>query len=195
MTLQTQRLTKFAQIAQLYRDRMKKDFARNERKPLSAIRRAWKQGVYDCYGLMDGNEMLGYAFFVRQGENLLFDYLAIAEQHRSEGLGSIFLQQLADCLQTAGCVVGEVEDPDKAKDEEARRLRERRMQFYLRNGYRKTDVTSSVFGVDYRILEVPTGTTHTAEEIQTIYTELYRSILPAIFFRTQFRVGMRPNGK
>lgn len=187
--LQTQRLTDFSQVEMLYNSRMKKDFARNERKPLSSIRRAWEAKTYDCYGLFDGEEIVGYAFFVRQGENYLFDYLAIAEDRRDEGLGSLFLQQLAVVLKDAACVVGEVEDPDKATDENTRLQRERRMRFYLRNGYWKTDLTACVFGVDYRIMEVPTGAPHSTEEIRTVYTALYRNILPALFFRTQFRVG------
>lgn len=191
--MQTQRLTDFAQVEKLYRTRMKKDFARNELKPLAGMRRSWENDAYDCYGLFDGDEILGYAFFVRQGENYLFDYLAIAEGHRGEGLGSIFLQQLANCLKGANCVIGEVEDPDKAKNEETRILRERRLQFYLRNGYRKTELTSRVFGVDYRLLEVSTGRSHSAEEIQRIYTDLYRYILPAVFFKTQFEIGEKSN--
>ena len=185
----TRRLTAFAQVEALYRERLKKDFARNELKPLLSMRRSWERGAYDCYGLFDGEEILGYAFFVRLGNNYLFDYLAIAEEHRDEGLGTLFLRQLADCLQDADCVVGEVEDPDKAEDEESRAVRERRLQFYLRSGYRQTELRSCVFGAAYRILEVPTGKEHSAEQLREIYTELYRSVLPELFFRTQFRVS------
>ena len=187
--LTTRRLTDFAQVETLYKARLKKDFARDERKPLASMRRSWERGAYECYGLFDGEEILGYAFFVRLGKNYLFDYLAIAEEHRDEGLGSVFLRQLAESLAGADCVVGEVEDPEKAQDAESRATRERRLQFYLRSGYRMTELTSAVFGVDYRILEVPTAKSHTTEELRTVYTELYRSILPGVFFRTQFRVG------
>ena len=186
--MQIQRLTDFSQVEMLYHTRLKKDFPRSELKPLSGMRRSWEKEAYDCYTLVDGGDILGYAFFARLGENYLFDYLAIAEEHRDEGLGSIFLGQLAHCLRGAECVVGEVEDPDKAGDEETRTIRERRMQFYLRAGYRRTELTSVVFGVAYRILEVPTGRDHSTEELREIYTELYRSILPGVFFRTQFQV-------
>lgn len=184
----TRQLTDFSQVEALYNTRLKKDFARNELKPLAGMRRSWKKNAYDCYGLFDEEEILGYAFFVRRDRDYLFDYFAIAEDRRNEGLGSIFLQQLADCVKDADCVVGEVEDPDKAEDKETRIIRERRLQFYLRSGYRKTELTSNVFGVDYRILEVPTASVHTTEELRTAYTELYRSTLPGFFFRTQFRV-------
>ena len=188
-TLLTRRITDFSLIAQLYKTRLKKDFARDELKPLSSIRRLWDRDAYDCYGLFRGEEVLGYAFFVRIGKNYLFDYLAIEAGHRDEGLGSVFLRQLSACLTGADCVVGEVEDPDKAEDPAERALRERRLQFYLRNGCRRTGLTSFVFGVDYRILEVPVGRDHTADELRAVYTGIYQSILPAPFFRAEVHVS------
>lgn len=185
----TRRLTAFSQVEALYRQRLKKDFARNELRQLSSLRRSWKENAYDCYGLFDGDELLGYAFFVRLGNSYLVDYLGIAEEHRDEGLGSIFLRQLADHLAAADCVVVEVEDPDKAADAADREQRERRLQFYLRSGCRKTELSSCVFGADYRILEVPTGKPHTVEQLREVYTRLYQSILPGIFFHTQFHVS------
>lgn len=186
--LAARRLTDFSQVETLYQSRLKKDFARNELRPLASMRRSWEKNAYDCYGLFAGDEILGYAFFVRLGKNYLFDYLGIAEEHRDEGLGSLFLQKLTGTLQHADCVVGEVEDPERAKSPEERETRERRLRFYLRAGYRETELCSVVFGAEYRILEVPTGREHTAEELREIYTGLYRSILPGPFFRTQFRV-------
>ncbi len=184
------RLNDFAQVRTLYGSRMKKDFARNELKPLSAMRRLWEKGAYDCYGLFDGEEILGYAFFVRMGKNRLLDYLAVAEGCRGKGCGSLFLRGLSGCLADADCVVCEVEDPDRAPDGDERALREGRLRFYLRGGYLDSGLTAVVFGADYRILEAPTASSpHTAETLRAVYTELYRSMLPERFFRTQFRVS------
>ena len=91
-------------------------------------------------------------------------------------------------------MVGEVEDPDRAADEKTRALRARRLHFYLRNGYRETALTSRVFGVDYRLLEIPTGAPHSTEELRRVYTDLYRSILPPVFFKTQFQVSVISDG-
>ena len=182
-------MTDFSQVEMLYKTRLKKDFARNEIKPLSAMRRLWEKDAYDCYGLFGGDEILGYAFIVRIGKNCLADYIAIADGCRGQGLGTVFLSLLTDCLAYADCVIGEVEDPDKAPNEDARLLRERRLQFYLRSGYLKTNLTSVVFGADYLLLEAPVSASHTTEELRSIYTGLYCSIFPTRFFRTQFRVS------
>ena len=68
-------------------------------------------------------------------------------------------------------------------------LRNRRLQFYLRNGYMETTLKSSVFGVSYRLLEASSSVPHSAKNIRTAYIELYRSILPEEFFQTQFSVS------
>ena len=186
--LAVRRLKDFTQIEMLYRGRLKKDFARNELKPLSAMRRLWVKDAYDCYGLFDGDEILGYAFFARVGKNLLLDYFAIADGYREKGLGSFFLRRLAVCLADEDCVLLEVEDPEKALDKESRLLHERRLRFYLRNGHLKTELTSVVFGANYRLLEIPVARPHTTEELMSVYTELYRNIFSPRFFRTDFKV-------
>ena len=182
------RAADFSEIQEIYNSRMRQDFARNELKPLAAVRRAWKRNAYDVFFLTDGETVLGYACFVRNGNHLLFDYFAIAKEYRDKGLGSLFLKQLTEFFARAECVLGEVEDPERADNENERAVRERRLQFYIRNGYIKTKVISNVFGVDYRILEVPVGAEHSTEDIQKIYSALYRSILPFVFYETQFIV-------
>ncbi len=186
--LKMRKLIDFSTIETIYNTRMKKDFIAEELKPLDSIIRSWKSGAYVCYGFFDCDEIVGYAFFVRNGNDYLLDYFAIAEQCRDKGYGSIFLRQLAEHFQSAGSIIVEVEDPEKAEDDITRKQRKRRLEFYLRNGYQKTEVTSTVFGVNYRILEIPTSVKHDTNELRTIYREIYRSILPAQFFLTQFQV-------
>jgi GNAT superfamily N-acetyltransferase len=184
----TQRLTDFSQVEALYRIRLKEDFPPDELKPLDSMRRSWGKDAYECYGLFDGDDVLGYAFFVRRERDFLLDYFAIARERRDRGLGTLFLRQLADRIRGANCAVCEVQDPDKAVNAEERIERERRLRFYLRSGYRETELRARVFGADYRILELPAARPHGAEELRRVYTELYRSVLPARFLRTQFQV-------
>lgn len=155
LAMLTRKLTDKREIERIYNERMRQDFPPNELKPLRGIFRAWDAGNYDCYVLAENEEILGYAFFARCGDNYLFDYLAIAKEHRGEGLGTGFLRQLSDCFQKAACILIEVEDPDFARNDQDRMLRERRLKFYINSGYRLTDVTASVFDVNYQILEVP----------------------------------------
>ena len=90
-------------------------------------------------------------------------------------------------ITDAYCIVGEVEDPDKADSDATRKLQQRRLDFYLRNGYLDTEITVCLMGVDYRILEIPCGKQHTIEEIRSIYESIYRSMIPEKVFREVFR--------
>ena len=192
--LQTKRITDFGQIKALYKSRMKKDFVRSELKSLFAMRRSWEKNAYECYGLFEGSNILGYAFFVRLNRRYLLDYLAVEESRRGQGLGSVFLRELAHRMKDADCVIAEVEDPEQAKDEAERALRERRLRFYLRNGYVKTALASVVFGVDYRILEAASYSAHPVDQLRELYAAFYQSMLPALLFHTQFRISQPPSG-
>ncbi|MBR4501694.1 MAG: GNAT family N-acetyltransferase [Clostridia bacterium] len=185
----TRRLTDFSQVESLYKTRLREDFPPDELKPLESMERSWRKGAYDCYGLFDGDDILGYAFFVCRDRDLLLDYFAIDKERRDRGLGSLFLRQLADHVRGANCAVCEVQDPDKAESAQDRIERERRLRFYLRSGFRQTELTSVLFGVNYRILEIPGTEAHTAGQLREAYTELYRSTLPETLFRTEFQVS------
>ena len=182
------RITEFSMIEKLYHKRLKKDFAADELRPLGSIKHSWDLNAYECYGLFDGHEAVGYAFFVHNGRHCLLDFFAISEELRGKGLGSYFLHQLNDKIKETDCILVEVENPDAVKDRDARRKRESRLQFYLRNGFQKTELTSILFGVNYRILEKPLEISRTTEELSLVYTEMYRSILPALFFHTKLRI-------
>ena len=54
------------QIRFVYQEYMQKDFPDNERKPLKIIEKAVMKQTYECFGLFEGEEICGYAFFVRQ---------------------------------------------------------------------------------------------------------------------------------
>ncbi len=182
------RVEDFAGIEEIYRTRLERDFPKNERKPLSSIRRMWECGSYEVRIFERDGEALAYAFFLRLGENGLLDYFAVDEEHRGEGLGTRFLSRLSECLRGIACVLVEAEDPEKAETGRDRVRRERRLRFYERSAFRQTALTSTVFGADYRVLEAPVGRGHSTDEIRAIYTELYRFMLPDPFFDREFRI-------
>ena len=189
--IQTKRITDFITIETVYNKYMKKDFPSDELIPLEIIHKLWEYHRYDCFGLYQDEKLIGYALFVKSTVNgqycYLFDYLAVLPEYRNRGYGAVFLKHLSNMITDAYCIVGEVEDPDKADSEDSRQLQQRRLGFYLRNGYLDTKITVCLMGVDYRILEIPCGEQHAIEEIRKIYEAIYRSMLPEKVFREVFR--------
>ena len=185
-------LTDIDFIKNVYRTRLVKDFPFNERRPWRSVKKLWRAGRYDCWGMFDGEELLAYAFFASLtqdgGRYGLFDYLAVSRERRGEGIGSAFIRGLAERLTDLECVIGEVEDPDAAEDAETAETRRRRLDFYLHADWRDTGVRAHVYGVDYRLLEVPVGSTHTPKQTGEIYTAIYRSFLPEKFLKLHFRL-------
>ncbi|MBQ9031298.1 MAG: GNAT family N-acetyltransferase [Parasporobacterium sp.] len=185
-------LTEYETIRQIYNTYMKQDFPASELKPLAMIRKARKQGRYDCYGMYEGDVLAGYAFFVKLPAvgkfHYLLDYLAVVDGNRNRGYGSQLLEQLANLISDASSMIAEVEDPDYAPDRKEKLERERRLRVYLRNGYRETGVTARVFGVDYLLLEVFATGPHPDEEIRGIYSEIYKGMVPAPMYQTFVKI-------
>ena len=193
MNLHTELITDFSLIENIYTECIKKDFPSNELKPLSVINKKWIEHQYDCFGLYSEAQLIGYAFFFKIPNSekqyyYLIDYLAILPKYRNRGCGSVFLKQLSDKITDAECMVLEVEDPGKEEDGARRVLQQKRIEFYLRNGYINTGNTVRVFGVHYLLLEVPCGgRSLSTEEIREIYETMYKSMLLKSIFRNEFK--------
>ena len=176
------------QVEETYRTRMTLDFPADELKPLSRITDAISRGGYACTGFFEGDTLLAYAFFVITGREYLLDYFAVSADCRGTGVGSRFLTALKSRLPQESLVIVEVEHPAFAADADDRRMRERRRDFYLRNGCRDTGEEACVFGTEYRLLELPLHAPHRADEIRAAYLRLYESLLPPAMFRRNIRL-------
>lgn len=177
------------EIRELYRKRVKHDFPANEVKPFVMIEKAFRGGRYLCYGARSDDEILAYAFFVRTEDVYLLDYYAVKKELRGTGIGSGFLRELSrSCFKEASCVLLEVDDPAFAGSEEKKEICERRLAFYLRNGILDTGAKANTFGADFLIMEFPSGQPHSAAEAGTLYSRIYRSILPKLIFERQVKI-------
>lgn len=177
------------EIRDIYRQRMKHDFPRNELKPLGMIEKALERGNYLCCGLRDGGDILAYAFFVLAEDVYMFDYFAVRKDLRGTGIGSGFLKELCTChLREAPCILLEVDDPAFAGSDGEKEVRERRIRFYLRNGLRDTEARARIFGADFLILEYPKGEPCSREEAGMFYSRIYRSILPKPVYERMVKI-------
>lgn len=177
------------QVTQIYRKYMKNDFPASELKPLAMILQAMESDIYDCLAISDGHKnLLGYAFFTRNGKDYLLDYFATVKELRNNGIGSDILKLLSEYYTNADSVIGEVENPEFATNEADRTLQTRRMNFYLRNGFRLTGVKVILFGVPFLIIETGPNAGHTPDEIRALYRMHYQTILPPESYQKHVRI-------
>ena len=183
--MQTERLNR-EQLISLYPE-VKRAFPADERKSLHWLLRSYDAGTYDCFGLTAEDGLRGYAYFFRTGSHALLDYFCILPAWRDQGLGGTFLALLADYFRTVDSVLAEVEDPAFAENDADRGLQERRIAFYLRNGFTDSGVSVLVFGVHYLLL-YRAGAPLTEDAVRGIYRQHYQAMLPPAMFHRHVRI-------
>ena len=82
------RLLTARQLRQVYRERVRSDFPPSERRPLASMEHLRAAGVYDTWGMYEGEELLAYAFLWRSEAYgvALLDYLAVCREGRGLSL-------------------------------------------------------------------------------------------------------------
>jgi GNAT superfamily N-acetyltransferase len=139
----------------IYHEHLQKDFHQSEVKPYTLVEKLVTEQRYLCNGLWDDEELKGYAFFVKGSDSktLLLDYFAILSDYRSQGLGGKFIQAIQEkIIKDKRSLIAEVENPAYASDEQSRDLMNRRIQFYIRNGFKQSKIWCRVFTDEYMII-------------------------------------------
>lgn len=161
------------QVIIIYYRYLKKDFPPSERRFLFDMIRGIIAKRYECFGAFYKGRMLGYAFFIKSNNDYLLDYLAINGKFRDKGLGTIFVNKLKEHYKDADSLIIEVENPDAANNSTERATRERRLEFYIRNGGFDTNVRTNTFGVAFIILQI-VGKPLDAQTVKKLYRKHYR---------------------
>ena len=173
------KLLKGGEITSIYQERLVHDFIKDELKNLPVILKAVEDGIYECLGLFDDSEIIGYTFLVKQGMDYLVDYLAVYPKYRCKGIGSEIISLLREYMSGAGLIILEVEDPAYTNDRGLKELQTRRIGFYERNGCADTGLRVRCFGVPFIILVLENSSIKSKEKLW----EIYRSFYSAVFSR------------
>lgn len=165
------------QVKEIYGTYMTEDFPESELPPLNVFLQRRERGIYECLGLYENEELRAYGYFTKNPERgyLLLDFLAVCPQYRSGGYGSSFLQLVREYYREANGILLECETERTAVCDEERSIRHRRIQFYLRNGCKMTDVFTVLFGVEFDILCLPIkeAAAQTDEEMKSLYRLMF----------------------
>lgn len=177
------------QIVIIYFKSLYNEFPGDERRPLVMIIKGLIKKSYECLGIFRAKELLGYAFFVKNGNDYLWDYFVVLEPYRNKGVGSAIIKMVIRYYMDAHSVIGEIEDPDFAVNNNERCIRERRRDFYFRNGCYDTKVRAKTFGVRYILIQLA-GHTITPKEVNRLYKMFYRNSLPKYLFTANIKTKL-----
>ena len=166
-----------AQVISVYNKSLRHDFPANERRPLPLIIKGMLFGTYECLGAFYKGRLIGYAFFLKHGNDYLWDYLAVFERYRCKGAGARIIKAVKEYYKTADSVIGEVENPELAGPDEDNDMMARRLNFYLRNGCIDTGVRAVTFGAHFIIIQI-SGRKMSDTEVAKLYRTHYRVSLP-----------------
>lgn len=168
-------------IEEVYYKHMKTDFPPEELKPIEAIKKLIKRSIYKCYGLYDNEELLAYAFLVTSRKYLLIDYYSVCEKYRNRGIGSELFNILRENNNNYNGIIVECESVESAPNETEKLIRQRRIDFYKRNGMKMTNILSILFNVKYSIM----CCCNIELQDKSIYEgliDIYKEITPSSFY-------------
>jgi len=157
------------EIETIYKGRLLTDFPENEVKPFALTEAFIKDGCYKGYGYFDGEELLAYAFFLIIDKTALLDHIAVTGARRNAGIGGLFLRELTQNTFKEYRIVAEVENPEYASNEEDKNLMERRIGFYLRNGWRISRENVKLYYTNYNLISIGTASSATDADVLDIY--------------------------
>ena len=184
-------------VEKIYREDIIYQFPPEEMKPFSSMKTLFMRDMYLCFGLYEGEELLAYAFFVREAQvrQILLDYYVVCTPHRSRGIGGKFLHLLREECSGYDAMLIEVENPAYAETEADRAMQVRRVNFYTRNDFRTTPIEVNLFDTEYSIMLMDISAHPDDAETFAALDRLYRDMLgewyaeKVFFHRTEAENG------
>ena len=171
---------------------MQRQFHAGELKSLARLHALRAMGVYEVFGLWQGETLIAYALLGHTPDktSYLLDYFAVLPEHQDCGWGGRCLALLRETL-TGAALLLEVEDPDYAPDEAEFAHFKRRIRFYERNGCLPSPVKVKLFGFDYAIMQLPLERTLAESEVRASMEALYHALIPSPYYEENvfFRDG------
>lgn len=165
----------------LYHARIRADFPSAERPSLAAMRLHIREGLQTVWVMTGEPGDEAYAACAEANGIMFITLLAVYKEKRGAGRGAALLSLLRGRYRHSRGVLLEVETPEDAADADERRLREKRIAFYARNGYRLLEgIAHESFGVPLHIMSLPladTAESLRASAVQDIQAAYHR-ILP-----------------
>lgn len=113
------------------------------------IKKLYKKGILKLYKIIDENQFVGFLITTssKNSKCLKLDFFAILPQYQSRGYGGQVIKKIKEISHDYYGIFIEVEKVGLGRDEEENKIREKRIKFYERNGFKKLSFEVNVFNV------------------------------------------------
>lgn len=157
----------FPQVKALYESA----FPANERIPIKHL--LDDKIKREFWAFFDGDLFCGFSNSITHGSITNIIYFAVMPELRSRGYGSQILQVIREQHPDTRIVV-DIEVEEDSKDAEELERRNRRRDFYLRNGFGSSPFDYVWQGEHYRLLTA--GGTITEKEFRDFWKEILKNV-------------------
>ncbi len=155
------------QLKQLYQTA----FPKNEQIPWDDLMRLIDEMSLDFTAYYDDDDFVGFTIVYPRPTFNWYWYFAVREELRGKGIGQKILSQLIKKYEGQPCVL-DMESPYQEPCDNPEQ-RKRRHEFYLRNGFRDTNVFRNYGNLEMTIMMMGPGT-FTLQDWDDITNELKR---------------------
>jgi GNAT superfamily N-acetyltransferase len=145
-------------------------FPVEEQIPYADLVRLIGEMPLDFTAYYDGEELIGFTIVYPRRPYNWFWYFAVRDELRGKGYGQEILTGLIERYKDRPCIL-DMESPEQLCDNIEQR--KRRHAFYLRNGFRDTNVFRTYDGITYTIMMIGEGT-FTKHDYDDIISDLRR---------------------
>ncbi len=165
------KITSMHSQSSMLRDLYKTAFPEDEQIPWEDLVRLIDQMSLDFTAYYDAGEFVGFTIVYPRPTFNWYWYFAVRENLRGKGLGQKILSQLIRKYEGQPCVL-DMESPFQNPCDNLEQ-RKRRHDFYLRNGFRDTNVFRNYGDLEMTVMMMGPGT-FTLQDWDDITNELKR---------------------
>ncbi|HEY9060671.1 MAG TPA: GNAT family N-acetyltransferase [Pseudobacteroides sp.] len=163
-------------------NKIERDFAANEYAPYEVLYQQIRNGAQEGMFLCKDEQDVAYAICAGSNKNryVLISLLAVYEQFRGQGIGTVFLKELCNKYSDKLGIIVEVEKPEESTSKEEEDFRKKRIDFYEKAGFRLIpNINYSIWDVPMHLMAMPllTSIGEINRNIGSIIYEIYLQLM------------------
>lgn len=176
------------EIEEIHTKHIPLSFPKDEIRELKNITKLYNSGNYLAIGGYIDGVLKIYGFFVVFDKNYLMDYLAVVEEQKGQGFGTEFLEKIVPMISPFNLFFLEVEQVEKAPNQEEKLIRQRRINFYKRNGFSLSGIKADVWKVPFAMMYYGENGKFSDDLMEEMSIKLYKTIFPPKTYKEKIRV-------